>query len=1168
MRDENLELFSVTYGSMPVVSKRYVIERRFIMKKFKLNKIITCILAVFLNITAISPFAIADSKNEIIYNLADKTMQKFVEEAREVYKTDEYAGYTSSIVDNYIGAVDKPQPASITWNAIDGASSYTLTVSSSENFNSGEVYKYTGITDTFYDVYNLRTNAHYYWKVESNNSEVIGPIEIKTANTVRYINVEKSRNIRDIGGWNGLNQGLVYRGSELNDVSNHGLGINAEGIKILKNDLGIKTDLDLRQPETTGTGNITESPLGSEVNWINIPITGYEANIETDNDPYNLSFMKRFKSAISVFSDINNYPIYLHCWGGADRTGTVAFILEGLSGASEEDLSIDYELTSFSTLGLRHRYNEITDKSSFTYANMIAKIKAFEGDTLQKKFENYAVNLLGLTRGQVSNIQSILSGNGVVYESTADGTGIIDKNVSWTLANLNGHTIKNISYNGKNIDYNFENNTISLRIPTSTGEGQITFDDGKILKFEGIDNGSNEYVDCNVANKKEVTNVGCDSDRLITLNFSKKMNKSTLTNKNITIKDSAGNSIEYTPYSITDTSYSIDPAVLSKLLFETPTNRGQNLPQGDTYTITVSGVQLADFTAIETTSFTFTTDLILPIAYKEGSYIKDVSVEKKIEALNGVSYGGYGALWSLPQNATDRAIFSKIRMDHAVKETTSDGKKIYNTDKPTYMLDLGAEYKIAGIAVSSRAEKDSGVDNDYYTRLTKHGVSKTKTTSMSDVTVCMDLQYYFGAKSATRFFAVDNAPTGRYVYGAPRDDTTEPYMLLSELYVWAYMDDSEYVDCNVAGKENVTNVGRNSDRLITLNFSQKMDTSTLTNKNITIKDSAGNSIEYTPYSITDTSYSIDPAALSKLLFETPANKGQNLPQGDTYTITVDGVNFADSKAAEKTTFTFTTNLVLPIAYKEGNYIEDVTVGKNIRALNGLPYDGEGGSFWTLPQNATDRNTSTKIRMSHVVKETTSDGKKIYDTDKPTYMLDLGAEYKIAGIAVSSRNTEDSGVDNDYYTRLTKHGVSKTKTTSMSDVTVCMDLQYYFGAKSATRFFAVDNAPTGRYVYGAPRDDTTEPYMLLSELYVWAYMDDSVPEMHFVDNSDSTIKVEANGSDGKMLILAWYSEENKMVGFTISQSGTVSSEKNTTFKYKAFLWDSTTELTPLIPAIEY
>ena len=171
-------------------------------------------------------------------------------------------------------------------------------------------------------------------------------------------------------------------------------------------------------------------------------------------------------------------------------------------------------------------------------------------------------------------------------------------------------------------------------------------------------------------------------------------------------------------------------------------------------------------------------------------------------------------------------------------------------------------------------------------------------------------------------------------------------------------------------------------------------------------------------------------------------------------------------------------------------------------------------------------------------------------------------------AVSSRAEKDSGVDNDYYTRLTKHGVSKTKTTSMSDVTVCMDLQYYFGAKSATRFFAVDNAPTGRYVYGAPKDDTTEPYMLLSELYVWAYMDDSVPEMHFVDNSDSTIKVEANGADGKMLILAWYSEENKMVGITISQSGTVSSEKNTIFKYKAFLWDSTTELTPLIPAIEY
>ena len=49
-------------------------------------------------------------------------------------------------------------------------------------------------------------------------------------------------------------------------MATHNLGINAEGIRIFREDLGIRTDLDLRQPEENGTGNITESPLGSDVN--------------------------------------------------------------------------------------------------------------------------------------------------------------------------------------------------------------------------------------------------------------------------------------------------------------------------------------------------------------------------------------------------------------------------------------------------------------------------------------------------------------------------------------------------------------------------------------------------------------------------------------------------------------------------------------------------------------------------------------------------------------------------------------------------------------------------------------------------------------------------------------------------------------------------------------
>ena len=778
-------------------------------------------------------------------------------------------------------------------------------------------------------------------------------------------------------------------------MATHNLGINAEGIRIFREDLGIRTDLDLRQPEENGTGNITESPLGSDVNWINIPITGYEANIETGNNAVNLSYMKRFKSAMAVFSDINNYPVYLHCWGGADRTGTVAFMLEGLSGASEEDLAIDYELTSFSPLGSRFRYNQ-TDKG-FTYANMIAKIKEFNGETLQEKFENYAVNLLGLTKAQVSNIQSILSGNGVVFKNEAndgEGTGINGKNVSWTLENLNGHTIQNVTFNGADIEYSFENNTLALNIPNNAGDGQIIFDDGNVLKFNGVNIGTNEYVDCNVAGKKGVTNVGRNAESLITLDFAQNMDKTTLTSENIKITNSAGTVIAYEPYSVTEKSYSVDLSVLSNL--SKGKSKAQDLPQGDTYTVTVDGVKLADATEMAKTSFTFTTDLVLPIAYKEGSYIEDVSEGKNVEALNGIAYG-VSALWGMLGNITDRAVFTKIRMNHAIKEQT-DTVTLYDTDKPTYKLDLGREYSIAGMALTTI---DAQTKSDWRMCNTTHGISKTETQSMSGVTECINIGNSFMATSDTTFFTKEEAPIGRYVYGAPNSesDMKAAYVGLSEIYVWAYMDIPE-VTSNVDGKTGVTNVGTDSVGLIKVDFGTAINTPTSDNITLYVD---GKKVEDYEFTATETGITIDPMYFST--FNAAANSRNIYPSDETKcSISISGVTDINNVDLGEYTFDFTSGVILPIAYKENTRIENVALG--------------------VPPTLAEGVTENKHNRGN--KETVTDGVLYNNTWQgmfsPTfeaskanqiiYSLDLGAEYDIAGIALSG-DDKGSGYNNFY-----------------------------------------------------------------------------------------------------------------------------------------------------------
>ena len=48
-------------------------------------------------------------------------------------------------------------------------------------------------------------------------------------------------------------------------------------------------------------------------------------------------------------------PVYVHCWGGADRTGCLCYLLGALLGMREEHLLLDYELTSLSIWGDRSR---------------------------------------------------------------------------------------------------------------------------------------------------------------------------------------------------------------------------------------------------------------------------------------------------------------------------------------------------------------------------------------------------------------------------------------------------------------------------------------------------------------------------------------------------------------------------------------------------------------------------------------------------------------------------------------------------------------------------------------------------------------------------------------------------------------------------------------------
>ena len=223
------------------------------------------------------------------------------------------------------------------------------------------------------------------------------------------------RNVRDIGGWTGLRSGRVYRGTQLSVCKkdqNH--YIDESGKDFMLNTLHIKTDLDFRHESEAGRGEyVYTSPLGPTVELVGAVIQSY-TNI----------FVTGYKSALQkmmrTFADSTKYPIYMHCMGGADRTGSAAFILEGLCGVSEPDLRIDYELTSFSGQGSRKSYDPSEEN---WFQQMYAMMKAYPGSTWSEKIESYCKTFLELTDVEIASIRAnLMSTPGRSFVYTEDTT--------------------------------------------------------------------------------------------------------------------------------------------------------------------------------------------------------------------------------------------------------------------------------------------------------------------------------------------------------------------------------------------------------------------------------------------------------------------------------------------------------------------------------------------------------------------------------------------------------------------------------------------------------------------------------------------------------------------------------------------------------------------------
>lgn len=272
-----------------------------------------------------------------------------------------------------------PREITFKWESVGES---TIQISEKETFDE----YYSKVAEQCCDFTNLKCGTRYFWRVVCGN-EISDTFYFDTADKYpRFLKLEGLSNVRDCGGWKTetgerIKQGLLYRGCEMNSH----IDITENGLKTMREMLKIKSVLDLR-----GSSEIVKDVY--KENYINIPVNPYSYWFD---DP------ETSRKVFEFLSDKNNYPIYFHCWGGADRTGTLAFLLGSLLGQKYDDLIDDYEATSISIWGVRSR------NSKEHFQSFINDLNKLEGATLAEKTKTHFLSC-GVTEAEIENFRKIM----------------------------------------------------------------------------------------------------------------------------------------------------------------------------------------------------------------------------------------------------------------------------------------------------------------------------------------------------------------------------------------------------------------------------------------------------------------------------------------------------------------------------------------------------------------------------------------------------------------------------------------------------------------------------------------------------------------------------------------------------------------------------------------
>lgn len=328
-------------------------------------------------------------ENDIVYAYMQcGTYEKF---GAKTWFKDPVVKATSDL---YNGKYDRPKGISVSWEAkadVTVSLSTGGTVVWEDSATEADSYSFMGVIPGV--TYNYTVSA---------GGAVVKEGSFTPTGLVRMVDIPGTWNYRDIGGWTGLGgkpvrYGWLYRGASLNgkfigtekteDVYDYTKYEWTPAMQKATDFLGIKAELDLR-------GDLNDIGLwGNEYD----SHSGTLRHAQIEGADF-IHIMSDFgihhpKERSSIVQDVawiiyelqQGKPVAFHCKSGADRTGAVALLLEGLLGVTEGDAARDYELTTLSTEKTTKYTKYASEAISYLFFTRKGGIFSMEGETFQEK---------------------------------------------------------------------------------------------------------------------------------------------------------------------------------------------------------------------------------------------------------------------------------------------------------------------------------------------------------------------------------------------------------------------------------------------------------------------------------------------------------------------------------------------------------------------------------------------------------------------------------------------------------------------------------------------------------------------------------------------------------------------------------------------------------------